>query len=526
MFRYTAALIALSLPFLTEQAFAQVDDATWHRITSGLDGFMEQAEQMQEFPPGAAVIVVTDDGRRYIRMHGVLNAQTGAPATAESEFYIASMTKAYVGLLAARLDAEGVFPLTTTLAEVWPDLQMPEGRDAMSITMRDLLSHQAAISADEIGYLEAYVRDVAPSEYPGLIERYATARESGFQYSNLGYNIYAAALEQVTEINWRDWLDQDVFTPLGLDQTSGRTSDFDPADVAWGHRRTGAHQDDWPRANGWYLIPPKPDGMMQSAGGLMTSASDMARWMEIQLTGETPARSGITPAMIALTHDTIAVQQGDGDGFTCDGYGFGWNVCEYLYPGDAAADFGTILQHGGGYTGYRTGMTLAPDLGLGVAVFTNSDSMTGFLSLEITKQALELALDLPAREQWQARRLDVYGRQNQRYLDHLQNQVSGARADAQWNGWSWAPAADELATYTGTYSNPDFVLGSVEIEAGETGLVLRSDALTYQLEPASPDLFGGQTNAYSGIDNFTFLRGEDGSVVALDWDGDRLERVQ
>ena len=526
MFRITATSLALLFPLLAVPVQAQTSDTDWDRITAGMDAFMEQAEAMGEFPPGSAVIIVSEDGRRYIRMHGVLNAQTGAPATPDSGFYIASMTKAYMGLLAVRLDAEGVFALTTTLEDVWPGLQMPEGRDAASITMHDLLSHQAAIEADEIGFLEAYVREVDPEEYPALIARYAVPREAGFRYDNLGYNIYAAALEQLTGTDWRDWLDDDVFGPLGLDHTSGRTSDFDAATVTWSHRRTGEHQDDWPRANGWYLIPPKTDGMMQSAGGLMTSPDDMAQWMEIHLTGMAPAGSGITPEMILSTHQVIATQEGDGDGFSCSGYGLGWNVCEYLYPGNEAAEFGPILQHGGGYTGVRTGMTLAPDLGIGIAVFTNSDSMTGFLSLEITKQALELAADIPDRERWQARRLEVYASQNQRYLDYLQGQITQGRAEERWGGWTWTPEASDLDTYAGSYANSDFVLGSVDIAAGETGLVLTSHDLTYRLEPASPDLFGGRSDAYAGLDPFTFIRGEDGSIVALDWDGDRLERVR
>lgn len=526
MFLKTTATLALILPLLAAPAGAQTSDADWARITTGLDSFMEQAEAMEEFPPGSAVIVVSEDGRRYVRVHGVLNAETGALATPQSEFYIASMTKAYMGLLAARLDAEGVFPLTTTLADIWPDLQLPEGRAASSITMRDLITHQAAIEVDEITFLEAYVREVDPSEYPGLIARYAVARDPGFQYDNLGYNIYAAALEQVTGTDWRDWLNRDVFEPLGLEHTSGRTSDFDPATVAWGHRRAGDHHDGWPRANGWYLIAPKTDGMMQSAGGLMTSPADMAAWMEVQLTGNAPDRSGITPEMIEATHQQLASQEGDGDGFTCDGYGLGWNVCEYLYPGEEEADFGTLLQHGGGYTGFRSYMTIAPELGLGIAMLTNSDSMTGFMTLEVTKLALELAVDAPGIEARSDQRLAVYASNNGRYLDYLQGQIAQGRADEQWGGWTWQPGADELAAYAGTYANPGFVLGSVNIAVHETGLVLTSHDLTYRLEPAVEDVFGGRSDAYGDLDAFTFIRDDAGRIIALERDGERLERVE
>lgn len=286
------------------QPLGTVSAAAWTRITAGLDSLLDQLESLEEYPPGAAVVVVTGDGRRYIRVHGETKAGSGYPATAETAFYIASMTKAFMGLLAARLDAEGVLPLETTLAAVWPGLALPDrGRQADAITLRDLLVHSIPFRVPEITFLEAYVRDVAPSEYPALIERYAVARRDGFQYDNLGYNIYAAALEARTGKNWRDWLKEKVFLPLSMNATSGRTSDFAANAIAWHHQRTGDPADGWPNADGWYLIPPKADGMMQSAGGLVTSANDIARWLEVQVIGAGPDGSGLTPEIFARARE-------------------------------------------------------------------------------------------------------------------------------------------------------------------------------------------------------------------------------
>lgn len=181
-------------------------------------------------------------------------------------------------------------------------LELPEdGRQADAVTLRDLLVHSIPFRAEEITFLEAYVRDVAPTEYPGLIERYAVARRDGFQYDNLGYNIYAAALEAKTGRDWRGWLKERVFLPLRMTATSGRTSDYAADRIAWSHQRAGASPAGWPQADGWYLIAPKADGMMQSAGGLMTSANDMALWLEAQLKARGPDGSGLTPEMAQRT---------------------------------------------------------------------------------------------------------------------------------------------------------------------------------------------------------------------------------
>lgn len=507
-----------------------VSAQAWMRITEGLDRFLQQVEALDEYPPGSAVVVVTGDGRRYVRVHGETKAGSGNVVTQDSAFYIASMTKAYMGLLAARLDAEGVLPLGTRLADIWPGLELPHGgRPAKAVKLRDLLVHSIPFRAEEITFLEAYVRDVAPSEYPGLIGRYAVARPDGFQYDNLGYNIYAAALEAKTGKSWHVWLKEKVFTPLKMTATSGRTSDYAAEKIAWSHQRTGASRDDWPRADGWYLMAPKTDGMMQSAGGLMTSPNDMARWLEAQLKGQGPDGSGLTPHIFARARNDRVAQPSDAHGFACDGYVYGWNVCKLLIRAeqDAAGGdrvMGPFFQHGGGYVGVRSLMTAAPNLGFGAAILSNSDSLTGFLGQEVTKLVFELNDDVPGGDVRMERRIAAYRDRNARYLTDLQNSRQKARADEKWKGWEWSPVAAELGAFAGTYERDGALLSGAAVEHAGGALFLTSSDRRYRLTPAVPDLFGAQTYAYDEIAAIAFVRGPDGKVVALNWDGQRYEK--
>jgi CubicO group peptidase (beta-lactamase class C family) len=507
-----------------------VSAGAWTRITEGMDRFLDQVEALDDYPPGAAVVVVTDDGRRYIRVHGETKAGSGYAATADSAFYIGSMTKAYMGLLAARLDAEGVLPLETTLAAVWPGLKLPRrGRKADAVTLRDLLVHSIPFRAPEITFLEAYVRNVSPSEYPSLLERYAVARRDGFDYDNLGYNIYAAALEAKTGRNWRVWLKEKVFFPLGMTTTSGRTSDYAADKIAWGHQRAGAHEDDWPRADGWYLISPKADGMMHSAGGLMTSANDMAIWLEAQVKGEGPGGSGLTPAIFARARKDQVAQPSDArDGFSCDGYVYGWSVCRLIIRAkeDAAGEDGEIgpfFRHGGGYVGVQSLMTAVPNR-FGVAFLSNSESMTAFLGQEVTKLVFELNEDVPGGDVRRERRAMAYRDGNARDLAERQDNLRRARAEQKWRGWTWAPDAGDLALFSGSYERRGALLPKAEVEFTEGVLFLTSSDRRYRLRPAAPDLFGAQTSAYDVIGAVAFVRGPGGTVAALDWDGQRYDK--
>lgn len=507
-----------------------VSEEDWNRITGGMDAFLKRIEALDVYPPGAAIIIATGDGRSYIRTHGTLKAGSGVPVDKDGAFYIASMTKAYLGLLAARLDADGTLPLSSSLADYWPDLVLPEGgRQAGEITLHDLLTHSFPFEVEPITFLEAYVRDVAPSEYPGLIAAHAEPREDGFQYDNLGYNIYAAILEQETGRNWRAWLQEEIFNPLGFTATSGLTSSYAPDALAWSHQMAGTFEDTWPRAGDWYLLPPKTDGMMQSAGGLMTSAADMSKWLQYNIAEAGPAGSDLDAEIFARAHEQGAETEADGHGFSCDGYSLGWNICELIIePQEEGAPpvlLGPLLQHGGGYTGVRSLMTVSPGLDIGIAVLTNSDSMTGFMSTELSKLPYELLAEAPGAGDRADSRVDAYSRNNARYLTHLQDQLAQARSDEKWQGWDWQPSIGDLSEFSGSFRNDGAILPGALITLGESGLVLKTGERLYRLEPAAPDLFGAQAYAYDEIHAVSFVRDENGAITAMNWDGDDYERV-
>src|SRR6185295_6414575 len=103
------------------------------------------------------------------------------------------------------------------------------------------------------------------------------ARPNGraYEYSNLGYNIAALAMDAVTRENWRETLQRVLFTPLGMTKTSAYVSRFPRETVALPHRAG---------PEGFTLAYfGKQDSNMQSAGGLMTTPADMGRWLEAHI---------------------------------------------------------------------------------------------------------------------------------------------------------------------------------------------------------------------------------------------------
>lgn len=189
-------------------------EAAFRRAADAAFGLARAVADQAGAPPALSVVVVMRGRPPLIWTHGRLSSDPASPAADDdTPFYIASQTKAFVALMAVKLDAEGVFPLDQTLVDVWPDVTFPTGVDPAAITFRQLLSHQGPIENEALSFRTAYSDRVPAADYARLLATGSEARAPGFDYSNLGYLLYGAALELKTGRDWRDWLDEALFRP-------------------------------------------------------------------------------------------------------------------------------------------------------------------------------------------------------------------------------------------------------------------------------------------------------------------------
>lgn len=477
----------------------------------------EAAQSLQRFldgvpglGPGYAVVVVDREGTVLEYVRGQRDAASGAPLTADTPMYIASQTKAYVGLLAQRLDRRGVLHLHDRLSAHWPDVHWPEGFDPAAWTLADLLNHRVPLSADAITLLEAYVQSPDAGQYPALLSRHARLRAPGFDYDNFGYNLYAATLARHTGRSWQDWLDEEVLRPLDLARTSTRMSDFGTGTVAEGHAWLGT-------ALGWEKVGNKPDGTMHAAGGMVSSPRDMGRWLRLHLGGEAP--EGFDSALLAAAHRPGAeVDPAARNAYElpCSAYAFGWNLCDF--------EGHRLFIHGGGYTGARSMMAFAPDLGVGIGVFANSDNMTGWLTSRTVVQYLQFLVDHPEAASWAARRQAMYPGRVDEYLAQQRGQRDAVRGEPNWQGWAWAPETEELVAYAGNYRGASLPVIAT-IHAGPQGLALVAGALRRRLQPAHADLFGAVAGELDPPTPLAFERDAEGRIAAFEFQGERYLRV-
>ena len=506
------AASALAGPAIAAQSLEQTvaaapastaaSEAAFRRAADTVFGLGRAVADQPGAPPALSVVVVMRGRPPLIWTHGRLSADPASAAVDdETPFYIASQTKAFVGLLAVKLDAEGVFDLDQTLADVWPDVTFPPGVDPAAITFRRLLSHQGPIENEALSFRTAYSDRVPAADYARLLATGSEARAPGFDYSNLGYLLYGAALELKTGRDWRDWLDQSLFLPAGMSRSGARPSRFDGVPAY--HR--------WMGDRGWDVFAGKPDDLMHAAGGLVVSPTDMARWLAIQL-GE--ANDAVRPEWVREAQTPQVAADIQGDVIACQGYALGWNICRL-----GAVD---IRAHGGTYTGMRSAMAVSPDLGVGIAVFSTSDSLTGGLGQTLVQTFFETVQD-PARAAPDAGAFATqYAERLADFAVRRMARVDARRAEPQWSGWTWRPSAADRAAYVGRYRHP--TLGDHVVSLRADAVLARLGVVERPLEPAASDLFAITDGLADPPAPVRFER-TDGRVTALIHDGNRFERI-
>jgi beta-glucosidase-like glycosyl hydrolase/CubicO group peptidase (beta-lactamase class C family) len=177
--------------------------------------------------PGAAVAVGTSRGGAWIQGFGHTDWGGDVPVVTHATLYdLASLTKV-VGTTSAimRLVDAGRLSLDAPLARYLP--AWPAGGWRDSVTIRRLLTHTAG--------LPPFVRFWHPSEgglrgTEAFIEAIAaldSARApAGYRYSDLGFILLGATVEAVADTTLEGFLDAELWTPLGMDDTG-----FNPLDV-------------------------------------------------------------------------------------------------------------------------------------------------------------------------------------------------------------------------------------------------------------------------------------------------------
>lgn len=351
-FAMIVVLIAFNLFLLAPPAAAQRDRdmPELSEFSADLERKINEALVELEVVQGLSVAVYTPQGS-YTKGFGVTDIETGEPVTDETAFYIASSTKSIFALAMSTLHERGEIDLDQSLADCAPTAPFPRRIHADRIRLRDLLAMSSGIKNFAVIHRTAFSGEHDPDLLWNLIgktqpNRARDIRLGHFRYTNWNYNLMARLVEEERGQLWQDILAEEIFDKVGMTHTTAYMSraDAEGWSLARPHLTLGAGA---PRRS--YLE--KTDATMHAAGGVIMSAQDAAKWLEIFVEDGMVGGVRLFPAeAVRATRQPWTEANTVFSGrfpYQRDHYGLGWYIGPY---GDSGA---SLVHHFGGFSGAR-----------------------------------------------------------------------------------------------------------------------------------------------------------------------------
>ncbi len=341
------ALLTIPLSAMAQTSPPPNDAALIAELESTVPALLESGQI-----PGVSIAVIRQGELFWTGAYGVQKAETGEPVTEQTVFESASLSKPVFAYAVLRLADRGVLDLDKPLADYLPYERLEHDRRYEQITARIALSHGTGLPNWGGDRLDL-------SFDPG----------TGFNYSGEGYLYLQKTLEKLTGKPINIFVQEEVFEPLRMKNSSFVWRDDFEGRAASGHFDQGFSMD----------IVQYEEG--NAAYSLATTADDYARLILAFMNGEGLQAETLEDALSKQNQMSDREQIEAEDKLY---WGLGWGM-QYGKAGHA-------LWHWGHNAGFRSYVLVYPEERSGLVYFTNSDN-----GLSIAEDLLAVVVD---DDQW------------------------------------------------------------------------------------------------------------------------------
>ncbi|KAF8884170.1 beta-lactamase/transpeptidase-like protein [Infundibulicybe gibba] len=385
-------------------------------LDTEMETFVNQILAGWGSPGGIAIAVVrkSSQGGWNVETQGYGTAKAdGTKVNERTLFSIGSNSKLFniaaTGLLIHNQTLSPRVSWNSRIGSLIPEWSLMDPLASNRSTIIDLMSHRTGLPRHDLSYR-------ASDDIQTVISKTKFLRPSAefrevWQYNNIMYAIISHLPTALlpSKIPFTRYVKANIFDPLGLNST---TYSFDVAN-ATGNLADGMSRQRTPdeiRTNPLGSGIPRPlpffspaggeDGnAMSGAGGVISNAIDMAKWLQtLLLDGTNPTNnvSVIPPQVIEMVSTGITVESGTALFPELSPVVYGGGQERSTYRGHQ------LVEHGGATPGFHSEISRLPNDGLGVAVLTNDDVYGDFLMQSIRGRVLDRVLGL-TEINWDAR---------------------------------------------------------------------------------------------------------------------------
>jgi CubicO group peptidase (beta-lactamase class C family) len=280
--------------------------------------------------------------------YGLADRERGSRWTPETVSTVGSITKQFTAAAILLLEEEGRLRVRDRIAEYFAGVPA----DKRDITLHHLLTHGSGIvdlegadDWDPIGREEFVQR--------ALVQDLAFPPGEGHEYSNAGYSLLGAIIEQITGASYETFVRERLFLPAGMKDTGYILAAWAPERVAQGYDGGEA----WGTVLGRPIAGDGPYWVLRANGGIHSTARDMLLWAEALRGGRILRRESLEKLW------TPHVDEGVGSA-----YGYGWSIQEH---GGVR-----VITHNGGNGIFFADFAIVPEHEL--VVFLQTNTVRGF----------------------------------------------------------------------------------------------------------------------------------------------------
>lgn len=302
--------------------------------------------------PGCALGVIRNGEFIYRRAYGMADLEHGIPLTADSVFYLASLSKQFTAASIALLVQQGKLSLDDEIQKYLPELPRYE----KPVRIRHLIHHTSGISDFIVlKYLAAVpTQPIAAGNSDGdnyeqmglvtdadIFKLLAAQRGLNFQpgteysYSNSNYSLLAEIVKRVSGKSLPDFADENIFKPLGMVNTHYCPDLY----VVVKNRAIGYA----PR--GATFVPVRLNNGTVGPAGVLTTVNDLLLWDRNFYQNKLGSGDGKLIEML-LSGDTVVDRSQ---------FRYGYGLVSYQYKGLNS------IGHDGAFFGFKTSMNRFPD---------------------------------------------------------------------------------------------------------------------------------------------------------------------
>lgn len=319
-----------------------------------------------------SVLVARGTDVVFSKSYGSANLEWDIPDTPTTKFRLGSLTKQFTAASILLLEERGKLAVTDPVKKYLPDA--PAAWD--KITIFHLLTHTAGVPSFT-SFPDYAQSEPFPTTPEKLVARFRDKPldfEPGekWSYSNSGYVLLGYLIERISGQTYQQFLQQNVFTPLGMND-----SGYDSNSAVIAHRAIGYTPGPGGLVNAGFIHMTVPF----SAGALYSTTEDLLKWEQGLFGGKVLSAASLARMTTPFKSD----------------YAFGLMV--------HTVNGRKMIEHSGGIEGFNTALAYYPDDKLTVVVLGNvngpaPDAIARYLAaaaygepVTLASERKEIALD-------------------------------------------------------------------------------------------------------------------------------------